>query len=220
MNELIQVLNQIDTSIFLFFNGIHAPFWDHFMSTFTGKWIWIPMYASILYVLFKNYEWKVVIGCIVAITLTITFADQICATLIRPAVERYRPSNLNSPIVDLVHIVNDRRGGQYGFPSCHASNSFALATYLSLTFCKRWLTVFIIIWAAVNCYTRIYLGLHYPGDLLVGGFIGATGGYIFSSLLPRYTAFKKKEDLQHYYVPIYVGILTTVCILIFSAYKV
>lgn len=216
MNELIQILNNIDTSIFLFFNGMHTAFGDYFMSTFTGKWIWIPMYASILYILFKNYDWKVVLGCIVTIALTITFADQICATLIRPVVERYRPSNLNSPIVDLVHIVNDRRGGQYGFPSCHASNSFGLAFFVILIFRKRWLSIFILSWAVVNSYTRIYLGLHYPGDLIVGGLIGSAGAYLFYWLLCRYSNYKKKEHLKQAYVPIYIGLLTVIGILIYS----
>lgn len=216
MNELIQILNNIDTSIFLFFNGMHTAFGDYFMSTFTGKWIWIPMYASILYILFKNYDWKVVLGCIVTIALTITFADQICATLIRPVVERYRPSNLNSPIVDLVHIVNDRRGGQYGFPSCHASNSFGLAFFVILIFRKRWLSIFILSWAVVNSYTRIYLGLHYPGDLIVGGLIGSAGAYLFYWLLCRYSNYKKKEHLKQAYVPIYIGLLTVMGILIYS----
>lgn len=216
MNELIQILNNIDTSIFLFFNGMHTAFGDYFMSTFTGKWIWIPMYASILYILFKNYDWKVVLGCIVTIALTITFADQICATLIRPVVERYRPSNLNSPIVDLVHIVNDRRGGQYGFPSCHASNSFGLAFFVILIFRKRWLSIFILSWAVVNSYTRIYLGLHYPGDLIVGGLIGSAGAYLFYWLLCRYSNYKKKEYLKQAYAPIYIGLLTVMGILIYS----
>lgn len=220
MNEIIQILNQIDTQIFLFFNGMHTTFGDYFMSIFTGKWIWVPMYASILFVLFKNYDWKVVLGCIVTIALTITFADQVCASLIRPAVERYRPSNLNSPIVDLVHIVNDRRGGQYGFPSCHASNSFGLALYVILVFRKRWLSLFIVSWAIVNCYTRIYLGLHYPGDLLVGGLVGCTGAYLFYWLLCRYTDYQKKEEIKYAYTPIYVALFIVTGILIYSTLKV
>lgn len=220
MNEIIQILNQIDTQIFLFFNEMHTTFGDYFMSIFTGKWIWVPMYASILFVLFKNYDWKVVLGCIITIVLTITFADQVCASLIRPAVERYRPSNLNSPIVDLVHIVNDRRGGQYGFPSCHASNSFGLALYVILVFRKHWLSLFILSWAIVNCYTRIYLGLHYPGDLLVGGLVGCTGAYLFYWLLCRYTDYQKKEEIKYAYTPIYVALFIVTGILIYSTLKV
>lgn len=170
--QLLQSLTEADQSLLLYLNGLHNTFGDYFMPVFTGKWIWVPMYAGILYVLLKNYNWKVTLLCLIAITLTITFADQVCATLIRPIVERPRPSNPASPIADLVHIVNGRRGGGFGFPSCHASNSFGLAFFLVFLFRKRWLSLFICIWATVNCYTRIYLGLHYPGDLIVGMLVG------------------------------------------------
>ena len=144
--QLLQSLTEADQSLLLYLNGLHNTFGDYFMPVFTGKWIWVPMYAGILYVLLKNYNWKVTLLCLIAITLTITFADQVCATLIRPIVERPRPSNPASPIADLVHIVNGRRGGGFGFPSCHASNSFGLAFFLVFLFRKRWLSLFICIW--------------------------------------------------------------------------
>ena len=177
--EIINFLSEVDTNVFLFFNGIHSPFWDYFMSAFTGKIIWVPMYATILYILLINFHWKVVLCYVAAIALTITFADQMCSSIIRPVVARLRPANPENPIVDLVHIVNGYRGGSYGFPSCHAANSFGLAMYVVFLFRKRWLSVFIITWAVLNCYTRIYLGVHYPGDLIVGGIIGGIGGRLF-----------------------------------------
>lgn len=189
------------------------------MPVFTGKWIWVPMYASILYVLLKNFNWKVVLFCLIGIALTITFADQVCATVIRPIVERPRPSNPASPIADLVHIVNGRRGGGFGFPSCHASNSFGLAFFLVFLFRKRWLSIFICTWAAVNCYTRIYLGLHYPGDLVVGMLVGLGGAMLMYYLLTRVTKedFRKARQTQ---VIIYTGLLTVIGILIYSTIQV
>ena len=189
-NELIQNLANADQSFFLYLNSFHNTFWDYFMSVFTGKFIWIPMYASILYVLIRNYHWKTVLFCLIAIALTITFADQICASVIRPIVERPRPSSEASPIADLVYIVNGRRGGGYGFPSCHASNSFGLAFFLIFLFRKRWLSFFICCWAIINCYTRIYLGLHYPGDLIVGMLLGGCGAAITYFLLRLVTKEK------------------------------
>ena len=106
---LLQSLVEADQNLLLYLNGFHNTFGDYFMPVFTGKWIWVPMYASILYVLLKNFNWKVVLFCLIGIALTITFADQVCATVIRPIVERPRPSNPASPIADLVHIVNGRR---------------------------------------------------------------------------------------------------------------
>ena len=216
INEFIQSLDQVDQNILLYLNGIHHTFWDHFMSTFTGKWIWVPMYASILYVLIKNFHWKVVLFCLVAIALTITFADQICATVIRPLVERPRPSNPASPIADLVHIVNGRRGGGFGFPSCHASNSFGIAFFLLFLFRKRWLSIFICTWAAINCYTRLYMGLHYPGDLIVGTLVGLCGAMLMYYLLQKTTKedFRKAKQTE---VIIYTGALTIIGILIYSA---
>ena len=98
---MIEFLSDIDTQLLLFFNGIHSPFWDYFMSAFTGKVIWVPMYASILYILLKNFHWKVALCYVVAIALTITFADQMCNSFLRPLVGRLRPSNPENPIADL-----------------------------------------------------------------------------------------------------------------------
>lgn len=213
---MINELANIDQTIFLFLNGMHTTFGDYFMSVFTGKWIWVPMYASILYVLLRNFNWKVVLGCLVAIALTITFADQVCATLIRPMVERLRPSNPDNPISDLVHIVNGRRGGSYGFPSCHASNSFGLAFFLVFLFRQRRLSLFICLWATLNCYTRIYLGVHYPGDLLAGTVVGLCGAGLMYYLLRKVTKAINFKVASQTDVIIYVGLLTTLGILIYA----
>lgn len=125
--DIIQYLSEIDTNVFLYFNGIHSPFWDYFMTSFTGKIIWVPMYATILYILLKNFHWKAALCYVAAIALIITFADQMCSSIIRPVVARLRPSNPESPIVDMVYIVNNYRG-ELRFPvvscsqfirSCH-----------------------------------------------------------------------------------------------------
>ena len=184
---MIEFLSDIDTQLLLFFNGIHSPFWDYFMSAFTGKVIWVPMYASILYILLKNFHWKVALCYVVAIALTITFADQMCNSFLRPLVGRLRPSNPENPIADLVYIVNGRRGGGFGFPSCHAANSFGLAIFLICLFRKRWLSIFIVLWAFTNSYTRLYLGLHYPGDLVAGAIIGGFGGWLFYFIAHKLT---------------------------------
>ena len=182
---MLDFLIDLDTQIFLFFNSLHVPYFDYFMKAFSGKTIWIPMYASILYILFRRFGWKVALCYTIAIPLVILCADQICASLIRPLVERLRPSNLDNPINSLVHIVNGYRGGRYGFPSCHATNTFALATFASLLFANRRLSIFLFGWAIITCYSRVYLGVHYPGDLLVGGIIGATIAYIFYRVAKR-----------------------------------
>lgn len=179
---MIDWLNTIDTQVFLALNGLHAPYFDAFMKLFTGKWIWVPMYAAVLFAVVRNYRWRQTLAVLVCVALAITIADQVCATLIRPEVCRLRPSNPENPLSEMVHIVGGYRGGSYGFPSCHAANSFALASFLILLFANRKLSLFIFAWAVLNSYSRVYLGVHYPGDLLVGAIIGTARAWLW--LLP------------------------------------
>lgn len=137
MTEFLSSLIEADNACLLAINGWHAPWADTFMYAFSGKWIWIPLYASLLYVIGRNLRWQVAVGCAVAIALTIVFADQVGASLIRPEVARLRPSNLENPLSAMVHIVNGYRGGSYGFPSCHAANTFGLAFFILYLFRNR-----------------------------------------------------------------------------------
>ena len=214
--DALQGAIDVDTNIFFSINRMHNMYFDYFMSAYSGKWVWIPMYAAIWYVMLRNFHWKVTLFCMIGLALTITFADQACATWIRPYVERMRPSNLNNPISEMVHIVNNHRGGRYGFPSCHAANTFGLAFFIFYLFRNRALNWFIMLWAIVTCYSRSYLGVHYPGDLLVGaivGFIGATLCYRLFCLLCKY---KHQKDYNCLYVPTIVGGTTIMGILIYA----
>ncbi len=170
---MIEYLLDLDQTVFLFFNSFNSSFWDRAMFMFSGRFIWVPMYVAFFIAFFKGFSWRIALTWVVAVGLTILLADQICATFIRPFFERLRPSNPANPVSELVHIVRDYRGGRYGFPSCHAANSFGLATIMALIWRGTRLRWFIFLWAFVNSYSRIYLGVHYPGDLLVGGIIGS-----------------------------------------------
>lgn len=214
--DALQGAINLDTDIFFSINRMHNTFFDYFMSAYSGKWIWIPMYAAILYVMIRNFSWKVTLMCVIGVALTITFADQVCATVMRPIFERMRPSNLNNPISEFVHIVNNHRGGRYGFPSCHASNSFGLAFYIFFVFRKKWLTFFMMSWALLTCYSRVYLGVHYPGDLLVGTIVGLMGAYLMYFLFKKVSGYKRTENDKHIYAPIYAGLLTVLGMLIYS----
>lgn len=106
---MIDWLNTIDTQAFLALNGLHAPYFDAFMKLFTGKWIWVPMYAAVLFAVVRNYRWRQTLAVLVCVALAITIADQVCATLIRPEVCRLRPSNPENPLSEMVHIVGGYR---------------------------------------------------------------------------------------------------------------
>ena len=165
---------QIDQQLFLFINSANSPFWDKVMNLMSMRVVWAPLYIAILIYLGIRYKRKIWI-IILFIILAIVLSDQI-SVIIKNAVDRPRPCH-ESSLQGLVHIVNGVCGGMYGFVSSHAANSFNVA-FISLMFIKkRWYTVCIIIWASAVSYSRIYLGVHYPGDVLCGALLGAFIGW-------------------------------------------
>ncbi len=180
-------LVQLDTELFLWLNGHHNPFWDQVMIYISGKWEWMPFYLIILGIIIYKYKWKC-LWIFLSITILIALSDCISTRIIKETFERLRPSH-NPELEGLVHIVNGR-GGNFGFISSHAANTFALATFLSFLFRKKWFSMLIFLWAFVVSYSRIYLGVHYPADILGGAFLGMMLGilvfYIYTQLLKRY----------------------------------
>ena len=179
-------LIDIDTTVFLWLNSFHHTFWDIFMLMASGRLTWVGLYAALLLAIWRAYDWRTLTVITLAAVVAVALADQITATVLRPYVERLRPANPDNPISVLVHVVDGYRGGRYGFPSCHAANTFAVCTLLSLVFRRLRFTVAMIVWALLNCYSRIYLGVHYPGDILAGTVIGCLCGaamYFISYLI-------------------------------------
>jgi undecaprenyl-diphosphatase len=130
-----------------------------------------------LYLVIKEYKkesWIILLG----IAITILLADQITASFMKPYFARLRPSR-EPTLQGLIHIVKGYTGGQFGFASSHAANTFGTATFFFLAFgkTKRWI-IWLFVWAAFMTYTRIYLGVHYPGDILVGGIVGMICGWV------------------------------------------
>ena len=218
MTDFLQLLNDLDSQLLLAINGLHNPYFDTFMYAYSGKWIWIPMYAALAYVLFRNLSWRVALACLVGVALTITFADQIGASVIRPWVERLRPANLENPLSEYVHIVNGYRGGSYGFPSCHAANTFGLTFYLMFLIRRRGFTLFMCAWALLTCYSRSYLGVHYPGDLLAGALLGLCGAALMYGLFRWLVGYRRPQHFKDLWVPMVTGGLTVAGMLVYAAF--
>ena len=113
-----------------------------------------------------------------AVVIAIVMADQICAHVIRPYIGRLRPCNPDNPIFSMITLVKDIHPGGYSWPSCHAANTFALATLLSCVMRSRKFTIFIFAWATIVSLSRLYVGVHYPTDLLCGAAFGSVFGYL------------------------------------------
>jgi len=212
-------LINVDTDFLLYLNGFYNEFFDTFMFLFSGKWIWIPMYLALAYVLFKNMTPKQAVGCIVAIALVIVVTDQMSSSLIRHAVGRLRPANLDNPISDLVHVVNGYRGGRYGFPSSHAANSFGLVFFLFFLMRKSPLPAIMTVWAIVNCYSRIYLGVHYPGDILCGSLVGLLGAAIVWLVYRKLTKQGALTEVRQWWVPCLMLAVIIVGISLYALYS-
>lgn len=137
---------------------------------------WIPFYLLLIFWMWRVVKWKIWL-VLIGIALVITFSDAFTSRFMKPFFARPRPSREVS-LQEQVHTVNNYRGGAYGFASSHAANSFGLAMFLWLVFRKNWRWVnFLWLWALIVSYSRIYLGVHYPLDILVGAFVGITGAY-------------------------------------------
>ena len=169
------MLERLDQQLFLFLNSLNSPFWDQVMHTLSGKEIWAPLYLAILIFLGVKHKRKFLI-ILLFIILAVTLADQVSVHLFKNLVQRLRPCH--EPSLDgLVHLVNGECGGKFGFVSSHATNSFNVALISLLFIKKRWYTISIILWALIIGYSRIYLGVHYPGDVICGSLLGALIGW-------------------------------------------
>ena len=176
-------LIELDKQLLLFGNSFHSPFWDNFISIFSGKLVWIPAALAILYVIIRT-EKRRSVWVLLFLVLTVVLTDQISSSIIKPLVERWRPTREPS-LEGLVQLVHGYMGGHYGFVSSHAANSFGVALFTSLLFRRKWYTWTIFVWALANVYTRIYLGVHYPLDILGGMILGLGCGWLSFYLMQR-----------------------------------
>ena len=146
------------------------------MWMFSSTWVWAPVYITLLFILIKEKQ-KESILIIASLILIVILCDQTTSSIMKPLFGRLRPSH-DPSIMNSLTYVDLYKGGRLGFPSSHAANMFGVATFIALLFKKRAITITMLIWAISTGYSRIYLGVHFPGDVLVGSFIGALFGYL------------------------------------------
>lgn len=175
---MLDELIKLDQQILLFFNQHHSLYWDQVMWVYTGKFIWIPLILSFVWVYFRQ-NWKDAFWVILIMALVVTVCDQFASTICKPYFARFRPAQ-DPDFSQFVTIVNGYRGGRFGFISSHAANAAGMVTFTALLFRNRLYTSTAVIWALLTCYSRMYLGVHYPGDILAGsiwGILSGWGGY-------------------------------------------
>ena len=183
--SIIDSLNKIDRKIFVFIQSLNASWLDPVMMALRYPQTWIPVYVFMFFWIFryqKKFLWQLALLTLVVVGTT----DFVSASVLKPLFARPRPCAeiaLQGVVRDLIGC-----GGQFGMPSSHASNHFGLATFWY--FCVKWMTgrkwYWLWVWAFLVCYAQVYVGKHYPGDILAGTVLGMSVGYLFASLFRKW----------------------------------
>lgn len=174
----------MDATLTLLLNGSENLYLDSIAMLATKAWVWLPLYCAIFYVLVREHDFRTFIYLVFGLAVTILLCDQVSSSIVKPLVARPRPSHAPE-IAHLVDVVNGYRGGSYGFFSSHAANTMGITTYLSLSFRHRRTTFTLGAWTLLNCWTRVYLGVHYVGDIMVGLLFGAIVGWAMHEALKQ-----------------------------------
>ncbi len=186
---MLETLKSWDEELFLFLNAQNVDWLDPIMYVLTDKYIWIPLYAFLVFLTVKTFN-KDSIWILLGIGLTIMISDQTTSGFMKPFFERLRPCH-DPRWEGIVHNYQNC-GGMYGFASSHASNSFAVAGYFALFFYRKYNAfAWLFLWAAIVSYTRIYLGVHYPLDVFVGALVG-----LFAAFLVWWIILKFRPELH------------------------
>jgi undecaprenyl-diphosphatase len=189
---MIETLEHYDRQLFLFLNSFNNDTFDWIMSSASDKMFWWPVYLFIFILVQRKFGWKGLGWFVLGIALVITFCDQLSSSVLKPWTARYRPCN-NLDIMSLVHTVKDRCGGGFSFVSGHATNYFGISIFGAGILGGRRAFWLFMLWAGLIAYSRIYLGVHYPSDVLGGSILGIVIGCFileFNDYLLRRTSGK------------------------------
>jgi len=186
----------LDQSVFFLINGNHSPFWDEIMIFFTQAYTWAAFFIIFIFFIFKKYRTKKGLVILLVLIIAVTLSDQF-SSVVKDLVTRFRPTH-NPDIKDMVHFAL-KKGGLYGFFSAHASNSIVMAVFSSLIFRNKTYNWLVFSWIFLIGYTRIYLGMHYPLDVISGWVAGAIIGYAFFKIIPsleKHLVFMRRDKLS------------------------
>ncbi len=200
MKEFIERLLPIERDLFISLNGSDSVFLDNIFWTITGRYIWIPMLLFLAVMFFYKRPLKEAILTVVALTLVFVACDQVSSSIFKEIFQRLRPGN-HPDFKDVVDTVKGYRGGGFSFISGHATNSFGAAYFLTRLYANRWVSIPVLTWAALNSYSRIYLGVHFLSDIIGGTIVGLILGLIIFTLfalIRRRYLYHKTGEKQEY----------------------
>lgn len=186
---MLEYLENFDQQLFLFLNQIHSPFFDELMRWITHRFTWIPLYVLLAYMAFRKTGLKHSLIILLSAVVLVTLSDQISVHFFKNIFLRYRPCH-NEILKSKIHLINGC-GGLYGFVSSHASNSFALAVFMGLILKSFYpkILILLLLWATIVSYSRIYAGVHYPADIIIGVLLGSLLAFL---ILKIYSFLAKK----------------------------
>lgn len=173
---MLETLNNIDVKLFLLLNGHHFDFGDTLMPYFSRMTVWLPLYLITLFLIFKKFGWKG-FWILLFIAMSVALTDMLSFHAFKEVFRRLRPC-YDPSIAHLVNTLHHKGGGgRYGFVSSHAANVFGVATFTSYLLKNKQFSATIFLWAILVSYSRIYLGVHFPGDIVGGAFLGIIVGW-------------------------------------------
>lgn len=180
----LEQIKELDQHLTLMLNGSESVFWDNVVYIVTNSFSWTLVLVALFIIIFKNNKLRDALVLILFMALLIVVADRICSGYVKPTIARWRPTQ-DPELMYMVDVVRGYRGGRYGFFSGHACNTMCMAMFLSWVFRYWKLSLTLFVWSITTTFTRIYLGVHYVGDVVVGWTMGMILGLVFYLIYKR-----------------------------------